>query len=126
MVNLDMVGRLRESSVDVYGVGTSSAWTPLLAEASSACGLGVRAHAKGYGPSDHAPFYALSRPVLFFHTGTHAEFHLPSDTPERLNVGGISRISALVTELVGRLASTQEPMPFAEVGFEADPAVKSR
>jgi hypothetical protein len=120
MVNLDMVGRMREGTVDVHGVGTSPVWKPALEEAGKSADVTVRAHEGGSGPSDHAPFYAAGLPVLFFFTGIHPEYHRPSDTPELINADGIARIAALVAPLVASVASRAESIAFVRVAADGE------
>jgi membrane-associated protease RseP (regulator of RpoE activity) len=54
----------------------------------------------GFGPSDHSSFYAKHIPVLFFFTGTHADYHKPSDTAEKINYEGLLKITNYVSEIV--------------------------
>ena len=120
MLNLDMVGRLREDTLDVHGVGTSPGWKPALDEANKVTGLRLRTHEGGHGPSDHAPFYAAGKPVLFFFTGTHPEYHRPADTADRINAAGIARIAALVASVVERVASQVDAVEFVRVAAEKE------
>ena len=89
MINLDMVGRLRDNRVTVLGAETAAEWQALLD-----VGVRARAHrvravaATGYGPSDQMPFYAAGVPVLHFFTGAHADYHKPTDTADQINAAG--------------------------------------
>jgi hypothetical protein len=98
MINLDMIGRLRERLV-VDGSGTAREWPELLARANTA-NLPLSLHPDGFGASDHSAFYAKGIPVLFFFTGAHADYHRPSDTAERLNYAGEARVLDLVRRTV--------------------------
>jgi aminopeptidase YwaD len=104
MLNMDMVGRLDENKLTVGGTGTSTMWDEVLTRYGD--GLEIRKVQDGFGPSDHARFYGKDIPVLFFFTGTHPDYHKPSDTWEKINYGGQERITRLVhaiaEELVGR------------------------
>ena len=100
MLNLDMVGRLRNDDLTVYGVGTSPIWNVLLPPLAKEYQLDLQLRDGGYGPSDHASFYERGVPVLHFFTGFHAEYHRPSDDSDLLNYRGMKSLSHVVTELV--------------------------
>lgn len=72
--------------------------TPAVAEPKEQFALSL--NEDGYGPSDHSSFYAKQIPVLFFFTGTHADYHKPSDTAEKINYDGLARISSFVASIV--------------------------
>ena len=101
MINLDMIGRLKDDKLTVGGVGTASEWRGWL-EAANGGGpkLALQLNEDGFGPSDHSSFYAKRVPVLFFFTGTHADYHKPSDTAEKINYEGHARVVGLVAEVV--------------------------
>ena len=112
MLNLDMVGRLREDKLTVYGTGTAQEWTGMLDRASLPQALEIQRRPGGYGPSDHASFFERGIPVLHFFTGFHSQYHRPSDDAELLNISGMRRITALVRELALGLARADErPTP---------------
>ena len=94
MANLDMIGRLRDDALLVHGVGTSPRWRPLLEEANRDVGLRLRMREGGFGMSDHASFLAARKPVLFLFTGLHRDYHRPSDTADKVDVAGVSRVVA--------------------------------
>lgn len=87
MINMDMIGRLKDSSLIVYGTGTSSNWKTLLNEKNS-YGFKLTFNDDGFGPSDHSSFYGKKIPVLFFFTGTHPDYHKPSDDYDKINSEG--------------------------------------
>jgi Peptidase family M28/PDZ domain len=120
MVNLDMIGRLRDDVLDVHGVGTSPVWKPLLEEANKSAGLKLRIHEGGYGPSDHSPFYAAGKPVFFVFTGNHAEYHRPSDTVETINADGIVKVMGLVEAVVNGVVGAPEPVAFTRVAADKE------
>lgn len=117
MLNMDMIGRLRDNTLVVGGAGTSPAWKPLL-EKLNGGGLVLRLQDDGFGPSDHQSFYVRDIPVLFFFTGSHDDYHKPSDTADRVNVEGIGRVSTLVREVVLSLAAEGERIAFSKVTSE--------
>ncbi len=127
MLNMDMVGRLRDRSLFVGGVGTSPVWKPLLdklnAEVKSPeTGSGSRFQLgigqDGFGPSDHQSFYVKDVPVLFFFTGSHDDYHKPSDTAEKVNAEGTRQIAELVREIVINIAGEPERIAFTKVKTE--------
>lgn len=87
MINMDMIGRLKDSSLIVYGTGTSSNWKDLLSK-ENVYGFKLSFNDEGYGPSDHSSFYGKKIPVLFFFTGTHEDYHKPSDDADKINFDG--------------------------------------
>jgi hypothetical protein len=132
MINMDMIGRMKENRLMIGGVGTAAEWKDLIkagqesssAPASFASGKGkniavgdvslepfvLTLNEDGYGPSDHSSFYAKQVPVLFFFTGTHDDYHKPSDTADKINYQGEARIISLVWTLVRSIgAGAQRP-----------------
>jgi len=152
MINLDMVGRMKDDQLVIGGVGTAAEWRDLIArinaeptisvhlngsggrqqKGAAAAGEGVPAvtgangetvasissrprfnlslNEDGFGPSDHSSFYAKQTPVLFFFTGTHEDYHKPSDTADRVNYEGLTKIVGFVGDLVGSIdASDRRP-----------------
>jgi hypothetical protein len=102
MINLDMIGRLRDKKLVINGSGTSSFWKDA-ATASNIDGLTLSFFEDGYGASDHSNFYAHGIPVLFFFTGAHGQYHLPDDKPDTLNYEGEASIVALVKRVMVKL-----------------------
>ncbi len=126
MVNLDMVGRLRENKLDVQGVGTSPAWKGLLEASNADAKLKLALLDGGFGPSDHSPFYAAKKPVLFAFTGAHGDYHKPSDTADRIDSEGIVRVVKFIEPVVAGVASAPERIAYAEVKGGAPAAGGSR
>lgn len=91
MINMDMIGRLKDSSLIVYGTGTSSNWKDLLNKENN-FGFKLTFNDEGFGPSDHSSFYGMKIPVLFFFTGTHEDYHKPSDDTDKINFSGEKNI----------------------------------
>jgi acetylornithine deacetylase/succinyl-diaminopimelate desuccinylase-like protein len=114
MLNLDMVGRLRESKLVIGGAGTSSDWKVLLASANQES-LKLSYQEDGYGPSDHMIFYSNNIPVLFFFTGAHAQYHLPEDDARTLNYEGLSDVSRFVYRLMTQIQKQEQPIQFTRV-----------
>ena len=91
MINMDMIGRLKDSSLIVYGTGTSSNFKDLLNKENK-YGFKLTFNDEGFGPSDQSSFYGAKIPVLFFFTGTHEDYHKPSDDTEKINFIGEQKI----------------------------------
>jgi aminopeptidase YwaD len=96
MINMDMIGRMKDSKLMIGGVGTATEWRPLLAQTDFSLTLSD----DGFGPSDHSSFYSKRIPVLFFFTGTHTDYHKPSDTFDKINYDDEARILSLVARIV--------------------------
>ncbi len=96
MLNLDMVGRLRDGKLVVFGVETSPAFPPLVRRAAAGAPLEVSLTEGGYSPSDQTSFYAKDVPVLFFFTGSHGEYHTPDDDSQLINAEGEIEVLGVV------------------------------
>lgn len=105
MVNLDMVGRMRDHAMSVSGTGTSSEFKTIVEQVAEQTHLNVSCTPDGYGPSDHASFVAQEIPVLFLTTGGHMEYHTPDDVPSTLNYDGMQQTLDFSKKLISRLAS---------------------
>lgn len=112
MLNLDMVGRLRNNRVSVLGASSASEWTELVEPLCEELRMGCQLGGDGYGPSDQTPFYASGVPVLHFFTGAHGEYHTPADDLGTLNLAGTARIASLVSRLAEDLASREAPLSY--------------
>ncbi len=136
MINMDMIGRMKDRKLTVGGIGTAPEWRPMIEAINSRQGMVVTATASprsiaprgipvvvsangstivtadpskqfmltlnedGYGPSDHSSFYSKQIPVLFFWTGTHEDYHKPSDTFDKINYEDEIQILKLVAQVV--------------------------
>ena len=103
MLNMDMVGRLRDERLMVMGAGTAAEFHTLIDNATRGAGFEIKTSEDGFGPSDHSSFYKRRVPVLALFTGAHADYHKPSDTWDRINETGLWRISRLATALIESL-----------------------
>ena len=103
MLNMDMVGRLRDGRLMVMGTGTAAEFDTLVANADRAAGFDLKTSSDGYGPSDHSSFYKKKVPVLMLFTGAHADYHKPSDTWDKLNYPGLARVSRFAAALIESL-----------------------
>ncbi len=106
MLNFDMVGRMQDRSLTIFGTGTAEEWEGILDDANTDLSepLSVAGVADGYGPSDHSSFYAEGVPVLHFFTNTHEDYHRPSDDWQKVNGEGVDLVVELASGVVRRLA----------------------
>lgn len=103
MLNLDMVGRLKEEKVlAISGAGTSPAWKPVI-EGIRLHGIKAKTSDSGIGPSDHTSFYLKDIPVLHFFTGQHDDYHKPSDDAHTVNFKGIVEVSNFIMAVIEAL-----------------------
>lgn len=120
MLNMDMIGRSKEVAGDwleltkkdrllVYGTGSADTFDGLLTEKNKKYDFKLTKLAAGTGPSDHDSFYRKKIPVLFFYTGTHDNYHQPTDTPDRINVPAMRKVVDLVQDLADTLTTVPTP-----------------
>ncbi len=111
MINLDMVGRLRDDRVTVFGTRSAKEISGIVTEEGRKLGLEIR-ESDGIGRSDNMSFYNKQVPALHFFTGTHGDYHRPTDTWDKLNYEGMNRVGALVLAVALRFAGAMEPFQF--------------
>ena len=117
MINLDMLGRLRDSSsLQIGGAGTAEGLKKLVRSLSDTTKINLAFSDEGYGPSDHSSFYGKNIPVLFYSTGAHLDYHTPSDTWDRINYPGMVLISDLIFNTAVDFANNPERLKFTEAG----------
>jgi hypothetical protein len=114
-LNFDMVGRLRDNKLTVQGVGSSSAWKKLLERRNVAAGFNLQLMDDPYAPTDVTAFYPKGVPVLQFFTGSHEEYHRPTDTPHTLNYSGLERVAKFALTLTKDLASAPSRPDYVKV-----------
>jgi len=106
MLNFDMVGRMRDDRLIVYGVATADELPGMVERANAADPSGplrISAQGDGFGASDHSSFYARGLPVLHFFTNVHEDYHRATDDAERLNVAGAVRVADLAERVAREL-----------------------
>jgi hypothetical protein len=113
MVNLDMIGRLREGIVTAFGADTALAFEDLVTRAAARRALAVTFADGTHGPSDHASFQGASIPALFFTTGAHEAYHTPDDRAETLEPAGAARVLGLAADVTLALANAAQAPRFA-------------
>ena len=100
MINLDMVGRLdSKNGLSVSGSGTSPQWEPLLKKLSTD-EVPIKMDSSGTGPSDHTSFYLKNIPVLHFFTGSHSDYHKPSDDWDKINYAGEVKVLEVIIQVI--------------------------
>jgi hypothetical protein len=109
MLNFDMVGRLGQSPLTVAGVESGRGLRQVVTDAAAAQSTSVTLRDAPFGPSDHSRFYDAGAPVLFFHTGSHADYHRPGDTADKLDATGMARVALLGAHIAERLAGGARP-----------------
>jgi hypothetical protein len=110
MLNMDMVGRLGDGPLIVYGVDTAVEWRAAVEAAARDAGVDVALRGDGFGPSDHTSFYARDIPVLHFFTNVHSDYHRPTDTWDRIDADGLERVAALVAAVARDAADRTAPL----------------
>jgi aminopeptidase YwaD len=119
MVNLDMIGRLRDGKLMLIGTGSSPEWEALVEGANAGSEFQLVQSESAFGASDQMSFYNARVPVLFVYTGTHEDYHRPSDTAEKLNYPGEVEVLDFVARCLETIdGRTQRP------GYQQIPASK--
>ncbi len=111
MINMDMIGRIRDGKVYLAGSGTGSTLKKLVEEAMLHSTLTFdNSEQAGYGSSDHTSFTAAQVPVLFFFSGLHGDYHKPSDTWDKINAADATKLLAFVAGLSEKLLTGDRPL----------------
>jgi len=118
-INFDMVGRMKDNRLNLQAVGSSSVWPRLIEKTNVAAGFDVRTLKDPYLPTDALVFYQSGVPTLAFFTGSHDDYHRPSDVADRINYEDLQRVAGFATALTLRLDRLEEPPDYLEV--EATP-----
>ncbi|MBA3541454.1 MAG: M20/M25/M40 family metallo-hydrolase [Deltaproteobacteria bacterium] len=119
MLNMDMIGRMRNNIVHVNGGGSATEWKDLVEAACKAAKVSCTIGGSGYGPSDHMPFYIAGSPVLFFFTGSHSDYHTATDDADKINAIGGARIAAIATDVAFATANRKEALTYVKAPPEA-------
>jgi len=113
--NFDMVGRMQDNKLNIQATGTSPAWARLIEQANIAAGFDLQLQEDPYQPTDVATFNSASVPCLSFFTGTHADYHKPSDTPDKIDYEDLDRIITFAASLIRRVEDAREAPAFTKV-----------
>jgi Peptidase family M28/PDZ domain len=114
MLNMDMVGRLRENRLTIFGTRSGKELSDIVQEQARRLGLEVT-ESDGVGRSDHMSFYNRKIPALHFFTGSHPDYHRPSDTWDKVNVEGMNKVRDLVLAIAQQLTNTKNPLNFVSL-----------
>jgi hypothetical protein len=120
VLNLDMVGRLREGKLTVGTSGTAVEFKDLLAGLDTD-GFNLVEEEVGVGGSDHMSFIAKGIPALFFFTGTHPDYHTPRDTADKINYEGLVQVAQFAGRVAAILAAYPQPLTFVKPEMSAGP-----
>ena len=115
MLNMDMIGRIKDQKIYIGGVGTGSTLKATVEQAAANSGFKIEYSPGGYSSSDHTSFVAKKIPVLFFFSGLHSDYHKPSDTWEKINPDSAARLLDVVGSTGEQLADAQERPTFIVV-----------
>ena len=128
MFNFDMVGRLNPDtkSISIGGTGTAEGLEDLIKSHTENSGLSVKFNSEGYGPSDHASFYAKDIPVMFLFTGIHEDYHTPKDDADLINYEGEKLIADLTYDMIVDIANRSEALKYKEAGPKEQRSASSR
>lgn len=116
MLNFDMVGRLENNKVIVYGTDSSKEWKEIVAPACEARALQCPGGGDGYGPSDHMAFFVSGAPVLHFFTGPHPDYHRVSDTADKINATGGVQVADLAAGIALEAAKASRHFTLVKSG----------
>jgi hypothetical protein len=107
MINMDMVGRLRENRLRVLGTDSAEEWPHWVNLACEKARIACSVGGDGFGPSDQTPFYAAGVPVVQLFTGAHGDYHKPSDVAEKINAAGAAQIAWMASELAATVGAAK-------------------
>ncbi len=116
MLNLDMVGRLTDNQLTVYGTGTATEFDELVDRLNKVYEFDLIKKPSGFGPSDHTSFYSKQVPVLFPFTGLHRDYHRPSDDWDKINVPGLRKVTDFSMDIVEAIESMPQRPTYVKRG----------
>ncbi len=122
MINMDMIGRIKDDKVYIGGVGTGSTFKSVLEQAQKDTPFKIEYSPGGYSSSDHTSFVAKKIPVLFFFSGLHSDYHKPSDTWDKINAPSAVRLLDMIGNVAVQLANAQDTPAFQVVAEDKPPA----
>jgi len=115
MINMDMIGRIKDEKLFIGGTGTGATFRELLDEEKGKFPFHVEYSASGYSASDHTSFVARKIPVLFFFSGLHSDYHKPSDTWEKIDAPDAARLLDFIDDVALKIDSAPERVAFVTV-----------
>ncbi len=114
MLNMDMVGRMRNNSLHVNGGESAKEWQGLVEPACASARVACTIGGSGYGPSDHMAFYVAGIPVLFFFTGNHLDYHTATDDADKINAAGGARVAMVVSDVAVATANRKDALTYVK------------
>ena len=121
MINMDMIGRIKDDKIYIGGVGTGSSFKSVLEQAQKDASFKIEYSAGGYSSSDHTSFVTKKIPVLFFFSGLHSDYHKPSDTWDKINAPSAARLLDMVGNVAVQLADATDAPAFQVVAEDKPP-----
>ncbi|QDU60835.1 Aminopeptidase YwaD precursor [Planctomycetes bacterium Pan216] len=118
MMNFDMVGRLDEDKLTVFGTGSAKQFDEMVERLNGPRKFSLKKITGGTGASDHTSFYVAGIPVLHFFTGSHRDYHRPSDDADKINVVGIRRIADYADAILQELLEMKERPEYVKLKDE--------
>ena len=115
MINLDMVGKLSESAVTVFGSESSPEFPLIIDKAGEIDSLVVTKVGSGIGPSDHTSFYQEKIPAIHIFTGVHDDYHMPTDDWEKLNYKGLAKIVEFSEHIIRAVDAKDSKLEYHEI-----------
>jgi len=115
MLNMDMIGRIKDDKVYIGGAGTGSTFQQWLDQAQKKSSFKIEYSPGGYSSSDHMSFVTKRVPALFFFSGLHSDYHKPSDTWDKINADAAVRLLDLVADVAQQIASAPDKPSFVTV-----------
>jgi hypothetical protein len=113
--NFDMVGRMQDNKLTVQATGSSDAWGRVIEQANVAAGFDLFLQADPYQPTDVASFNGAGVPSLNFFTGTHTDYHKPSDTADKIVYEDLDRVVEFAAAIARRISDADQPPAFVKV-----------
>lgn len=120
-INFDMVGRMQDNKLTVQATGTSDAWGRLIEQANVVAGFDLLLQPDPYQPTDVASFNQAGVPCLNFFTGTHVDYHKPTDTADKINYDDLDRVVEFAGAIARRIVDLETAPAFTKVEQQADP-----
>jgi hypothetical protein len=122
-INIDTVGRLGEGKVTIFGAASAREWPFIFMGASAVTGVATNVLTKEVDASDHTAFVEAGVPAIQLFASVATDYHRPTDTADKIDYTGISKVAAIAKEAVEYLASRAEPLHFAAADKAAAPPV---
>jgi Zn-dependent M28 family amino/carboxypeptidase len=121
MINMDMIGRIKDEKVYIGGTGTGATFKELLDEEKGKFPFHFEYSASGYAASDHTSFVGRQIPVLFFFSGLHSDYHKPSDTADKINAPDAAKLLDFIDDVALKIDSAHERMAYVQVKEDLPP-----